>query len=67
MEIKRGTRFEHERFIVGSPKAGNMRPDVCTITRVAKANFWYRNESGMLYVRTIEQGIPGTVITDERA
>lgn len=50
--LKRGQQFEHARFIVGSPKAGTARPDVCTITRVATKptpRVWYQNESGMKF------------------
>lgn len=42
-----GQRFEHARLIVGSPKAGTARPDVCRITKLSSSTVYYRNESGM--------------------
>lgn len=50
--LKVGARFEHNRLIIGSPKAGTARPEVCTITRVTAHSVWYRNESGMLLRRS---------------
>ena len=44
---KAGRRFEHSRYIVGSPKAGTARPDVCTVTRVTASTVYYRTENGM--------------------
>lgn len=42
-----GRRFEHARYIQGSPKAGTARPDVCTVTRVTAGTVYYRTETGM--------------------
>lgn len=47
MHIHLGARFEHSRLIIGSPRAGTARPDICTITRITKSTIYYRNESGM--------------------
>ena len=44
---KPGQRFEHSRYIIGSPKAGTARPDVCTVTRVTALTVYYRTEEGM--------------------
>jgi hypothetical protein len=44
---KAGRRFEHARYIQGSPKAGTARPDICTVTRVTAARVYYRTETGM--------------------
>lgn len=56
--LKRGQRFEHARLIIGSPKAGTARPEVCTITRVVnnpRPRVWYQNESGMRFVAEPEK------------
>jgi hypothetical protein len=45
---KPGARFEHARYIQGSPQAGTARPDVCTVTRVARGVVYYRTETGLL-------------------
>jgi hypothetical protein len=45
--VKAGQRFEHARYIQGSPKAGTAHPDVCTVTRVAQGTVYYRTETGM--------------------
>jgi hypothetical protein len=58
--IKRGDRFAHKSMIVGSPKAGTARPDICMVTRVARGMFYYRNESGMLFCGYVQDGLPGT-------
>ena len=63
-KIHLGVRFVHRSMIIGSPKAGTARPDVCTVTRVAGRKYYYRNESGMLFVRYVEDGIPGTLLEE---
>jgi hypothetical protein len=42
-----GARFEHARYIIGSPKASTARPDVCTVTRVTAGTVYYKTETGM--------------------
>lgn len=42
-----GRRFEHARYIIGSPKAGTARPDICTVPRVTATVIYYRTETGM--------------------
>lgn len=54
--VKRGMRFEHARYIIGSPKAGTARPDVCEITKVSTSSdggaqsVYYCTETGMFMV-----------------
>jgi hypothetical protein len=54
MIFKPGVTFAHPRFIQGSPKAGTARPDICTITRIARGVLYYRTESGMAMKTTPE-------------
>jgi hypothetical protein len=53
--LKAGARFEHARYIQGSPKAGTARPDICTVTRVATGTVYYRTETGMKMKQDIER------------
>jgi hypothetical protein len=52
--MKVGDTFAHPRFIQGSPKAGTARPDVCTITRIARGTVYYRTETGLSMKTTVE-------------
>ena len=52
--VRRGLRFEHARYIQGSPKAGTARPDICTVTRVAAGTVYYRTETGNLMKAPME-------------
>jgi len=55
MKIKRGMRFEHPSFIIGSPKdPKGVRPDICTVTRVAQGTVFYHTENDMKMRTTVE-------------
>jgi len=47
LDVRPGQRFEHARYIQGSPKAGTARPDICTVTRVTSDTVYYKTETGM--------------------
>jgi hypothetical protein len=64
--MRKGQKFAHNNFIVGSPKAGNARADICTITKITQSIVYYRSESGMLISaqRSKFEELYGSFLTD---
>jgi hypothetical protein len=54
MAMKAGDTFAHPRYIQGSPKAGTARPDICTVTRIARGTVYYKTETGMRMKTTLQ-------------
>jgi hypothetical protein len=57
---RRGARFEHARFITGSPRAGTATPVLCTVTAVRGTTVYYRTDAGSKF-RTDVATFPGVV------